>query len=396
MKYKLIVILLLLPMLALAQRGKQAKQKTQEPTYPQPRNVIFIVGDGMGVPQVYSSIVSQIGDGSAFLRFPYTGFSRTYSNNRYTTDSGAGGSALMTGHKVDNYHIALGPDGAWYASFLTMAKLIYGKAAGFVVTSSVLDATPASTYAHVSNRHLKDSISMQMAQCGFEVMIGGNKNPFLPANRQDGLAPLDTLVDRGYTMAYDINELMTARSRRICGLLSPDNPPTQPTRGRWLTLSALKAIETLNVSDNGFVLMIEGSQIDWACHNNDSAYLSAEMFDFEDMLSAVLDFAQRDGNTLVVVTADHETGGLSLLGGDIEHGVNRYTFATGNHSGCMVPVFAFGPGAKYFSGIQQNTDFFQKIMTLLGGKSFGLPYVDYHDIYFNITSGAINSANYIY
>lgn len=375
---KLFVLLMLLPLLAFA--GQRKKTTHQEPPKT-PRNVIFVVGDGMGVAQVYSSIVSQKGDNSVFLRFPVTGFSRTYSNNRYTTDSGAGGSALMTGHKVDNYHIAIGPDNTWYASFLTMAKHLFGKAAGFVVTSSVLDATPASTYAHVSERHMTDSVSLQMSQCGFEVMIGGNKNPFLTANRKDGLSPLDTLMSRGYSMAYSPLELMNIHSRRICGLLSPNDPPTAPSRGRWLTMGALKAIETLNQSDNGFVLMIEGSQIDWAGHNNDSAYLVAEMADFEEMLTAVLDFAELDGNTLVVVTADHETSGLSLLDGDIQQGVNRFTFATGNHSGCMVPVFAYGPGAINFAGIQQNTAFFEKIMTLLnGGNRFpgGLPYCVYN------------------
>lgn len=364
MKHKLIVILLLLPLLTFAQRDKQARQQTQT-NQPHPRNVIFIVGDGMGTAQVYASIVAQMGGNSAFLRFPYSGFSRTYSHNRYTTDSGAGGSALMTGHKVDNYHIAKGPDGTNWPSFLTSAKRQYGKAAGFVVTCSVLDATPASTYAHVTNRKYYDTISMQMAQSDFDVMIGGDKNHFLPANRTDGLAPLDTLQARGYAMFYDINTLMATNKRRICGLLTPDSPAKAMERGRMLTLASLKAIETMNRSDNGFVLMIEGSQIDWAGHNNDSTYLLAEMADFENMLHAVLDFAKQDGNTLVVVTADHETSGLSLLDGDIEKGINKFTFATGNHSGIMVPVFSYGPSAEQFSGIHQNSDFYGIIMNLL-------------------------------
>ena len=111
--------------------------------------------------------------------------------------------------------------------------------------------------------------------------------------------------------------------------------------------------------------MVEGSQIDWACHNNDSAYLTAEMADFEDMLHAVLDFAERDGNTLVIVTADHETGGLTLKSGDIAAGTSRPSWSTGSHTGVMVPVFAYGPGAEQFSVIQQNTDFYNKILNLL-------------------------------
>lgn len=362
MKKTLILLLALLPLLAMGQRNKTVQQ---QPEPKRPRNVIFIVGDGMGTAQVYTSIVAQRGDNSAFLRFPYIGFSRTYSNNKYTTDSGAGGSALMTGHKVDNYHIAKGPDGTDYPSFLITAKERYGKAAGFVVTSSVLDATPASTYAHVTYRKLFDSISMQMALCPFEVMIGNDAWSFQTPNRKDGKAPIDTLMARGYEMAYTTLDMMRIKGHKICALLSGKDAPDATKRGRMLTLGTLKAIETLNFYDNGFTLMVEGSQIDWACHNNDSAYLAAEMADFEDMLHAVLDFAERDGNTLVIVTADHETGGLTLKTGDIAAGTSRPSWSTGSHTGVMVPVFAYGPGAEQFSVIQQNTDFYQKILNLL-------------------------------
>lgn len=363
MKKVLLLFVALLPLMAMGQRSKSVQSQPQQAVHP--RNVIFIVGDGMGTAQVYSSVVAQMGDNSAFLRFPYSGFSRTYSNNKYTTDSGAGGSALMTGHKVDNYHIAQGPDGTNYPSFMVMAKRLFGKAAGFVVTSSVLDATPASTYAHVPDRKMFDDISMQMAQCQFEVMIGNDAYHFQPSVRKDGKAPIDTLMARGYEMAYTTMDMMNIKGHKICALLSGKDAPNAVKRGRMLTLGALKAIEALNHYDNGFTLMIEGSQIDWACHNNDSSYLVAEMADFEDMLNAVLDFAERDGNTLVIVTADHETGGMTLLSGDIREGVSKPAWTTGGHTGVMVPVFSFGPGAEQFSGIQDNTAFYGKILNLL-------------------------------
>ena len=336
---------------------------TAQPSRPQ--NVILIVGDGMGVAQVYSSVVAQ-GEGSAFLRFPVTGFSRTYSYNRYTTDSGAGGTALMTGYKVENKHIAFGPHGEWYPSFFTLAKQQKGMRAGFVVTSSVLDATPASTYAHASYRKQFDTISMHMAQCGFDVMIGGDLDHFLPLNRKDGKAPLDTLRQKGYTLLFDTADLGGVNRLPLCALLSNGDPKTEPARGDMLGRGVACALRMLP-GEKGFVLMIEGSQIDWAGHNNDTAYLAAEMADFETVLHQVLDFAAKDGNTLVVVTADHETGGLSLLDGDIAKGTNtKMHFSTGSHSGVMVPVFAYGPGADLFTGIQQNTDIPRKIMKLLG------------------------------
>lgn len=374
----LIYSCMLLPVMAMAQRqGRENKsisytyrdqfpckvgQEMEHGRYP--HNVIFIVGDGMGTAQVYSSIVAR-GGNSAFLLFPYSGFSRTYCHDKYTTDSGAGGTALMTGHKVDYTYVGIGPDGSWYPSFLTTAKQMFGMSAGFVVTSSVLDATPASTYAHVSYRRLFDSISMQMVQSGFDVMIGGGKNYFLPENRNDNLSLIDTLISKGYGMAYNVLDLLSLNDDKVCGLLADDLPPQAKDRGRMLALGTLKAIEVLNKNNNGFCLMVEGSQIDHSSEANDSARLAGEMYDFEDMLHAVMDFAQRDGNTLVIVTADHESGGLTLKDGNIMYGTSRPTWSVKGHTGVMVPVFAYGPGSEYFAGVQENSDFYNKIMRLL-------------------------------
>ncbi|MBP5545928.1 MAG: alkaline phosphatase [Bacteroidales bacterium] len=330
-----------------------------------PQNVILIIGDGMGVPQVYASVVAERANNSAFLRFPYSGFSRTYSRNKYRTDSSAGGTALTTGHKVDNYHVNWGPDSARYNTIFDDAKA-QGMSTGFVVTSSVLDATPAATYGHVPYRKMFDTLSLQMAQCQHNVMIGGGRNAFLTENRKDGLAPLDTLAQRGYTVVNTLGEMLTFGGDNLVALLYEGDPLTAPARGNVLELGTRKALSMLSRNPKGFALMIEGSQIDWACHNNDTAYLRAELADFELVLKAVLDFAERDGHTLVVVTADHETGGVTLPSGDIEKGENEVKFLWGSHTGCMVPVFAYGPGAKVFSGIQENIDIPNKIRSLMG------------------------------
>lgn len=329
-----------------------------------PKNIILIVGDGMGVAQVYSSVVAEKGNNSAFLRFPYTGFSRTYSRNKYRTDSAAGGTALTTGHKVDNHHVNWGPDSARYNTIFDDAKA-QGMSTGFVVTSSVLDATPAATYGHVPYRKMFDTLSLQMAQCQHSVMIGGGGKYFRPENRKDGLAPLDTLNRRGYAIITTLDSMNRFGGERMVALLYEEDPAQATERGDMLLQGTKKALAMLGRNPKGFALMIEGSQIDWACHNNDSAYLRAEMADFERVLHAVIDFAQRDGNTLVVVTADHETGGVTLPKGDIEQGINSFRFLWGSHTGCMVPVFSLGPGAHYFSGIQENTDIPTKIRWLM-------------------------------
>lgn len=337
-----------------------------KPITQRPKNVIFIVGDGMGTAQVYSSIVAQ-GEQSQFLRFPFTGFSRTYCLDRYTTDSGAGGSALMTGHKVNYSAIAMAPDSTCWPSFLKVAHDRMGKKTGFVVSCSPLDATPASTYGHAMNRHEWDNLSMQMARCSHDVMIGADRKSFTPQYRKDGLAPIDTMVKRGYTMIYDTTELYQTTATRLCALMSADQAPGNALkRHNWLAPSARKAIELLSQESQGFCLMIEGSQIDWACHNNEFPYMLHELAEFEQMLKVVLDWAEKDGQTLVVVTADHETGGLTLHNGDIQdQETTNFHFTSGGHTGVMVPLFAYGPGAERFSGVHQNTDFFQLILDLL-------------------------------
>ena len=329
-----------------------------------PRNIILIVGDGMGVPQVYASVVAERPNNSAFLRFPVTGFSRTYSLDKYRTDSSAGGTALTTGQKVENYHVNWAPDSTRHRTIFDDAAEA-GMATGFVVTSDVLDATPAATYGHVPYRKMYDTLSMQMAQCAHSVMVGGGYKYFLPENRHDGLAPLDTLLDRGYTLTRSLDSLLAFEGQRVVALPYDGDPDPAPARGDMLRRGAMKAIQLLERNRKGYAMLIEGSQIDWACHNNDSAYMRAELADFELMLHAVLDYAERDGHTLVVVTADHETGGLTLPDGDIEAGTNDVRYLWGSHTGCMVPVFAYGPGAEIFSGIQQNTDIPRKIRQLM-------------------------------
>ena len=331
------------------------------------KNVIVIIGDGMGTAQVYASVVAQKG-ASNFLRFPFSGFSRTYSHNKYTTDSGAGGTAIVTGCKTDNYHIGVLHDNTPVESILSKAKK-WGMSAGFVVTSSVLDATPASTYAHVPDRKMYDSISLHMSQCGFDVMIGGGLANFRLENRKDRFNPLDTLIKRGYEITYSLEEMKRSKSDKLVTFFCENYyGPVAPGRDPVLTEGTKKALDILGKNPNGFVMMIEGSQIDWGCHNNDAAYMEAELADFEKMLKIVLDFAEKDGNTLVVVTADHETGGLVLMSGNIDKGKNECKYTTDGHSGVMVPVFSYGPGAEMFSGIQNNIDLMPKMLKAMGRK----------------------------
>jgi alkaline phosphatase len=136
-------------------------------------------------------------------------------------------------------------------------------------------------------------------------------------------------------------------------------------RGDMLPSSTQAAINILNSSGKGFFLMVEGSQIDWGAHSNNAELVAQEVIDFDNAIGIALQYAKDHGNTLVIVTADHETGGMSIINGDFETGAITARFGTTNHTGVMVPVFAFGPGAELFQGIQENTDIFHKMMLLL-------------------------------
>jgi alkaline phosphatase len=136
-------------------------------------------------------------------------------------------------------------------------------------------------------------------------------------------------------------------------------------RGDMLIKSGEKAIEILNKNQNGFFLMIEGSQIDWGGHDNNIQYVVTELLDFDEVVGAALDFAESDGNTLVIITADHETGGLTILGEDIMNDASATNFSTTHHTSVMVPVYAYGPGAEKFGGIYENNTIFRKMMEAL-------------------------------
>jgi alkaline phosphatase len=166
---------------------------------------------------------------------------------------------------------------------------------------------------------------------------------------------------------YDLEGLSQISQGKVAGLIYPDHPPKfMDGRGDFLLKSSQKAIELLSNFRNGFFLMIEGSQIDWAGHDKDPDYLLSEVVDFDNVVDKVIDFAEENGETLVIVTADHETGGFVIKSGDLDSGKVEGAFMLDDHTGVMVPVFAFGPGAQNFTGIMENTSIFEKMMDLYG------------------------------
>ncbi len=329
-----------------------------EPQQKTPKNVILMIGDGMGTTQLYAGYVANKGHLSV-QRCTNSGFVLTYSLDSVITDSGAAGTAIATGHKTNRKMIGMTPDGKSQKSILKYAEQI-NKSTGMVVSCAMTHATPASFIANNPLRYNYEEIALDYLKTDIDVFIGGGLKHF--KERKDGLNLVDSLRLRNYQMAFSMDEVEKFSSGKIAGLLYEVHPPYYSEgRGDMLKEGSLKAIEILKQNKNGFFMMVEGSQIDWAGHANDNQNILGEMIDFDRTIDAVLDYAEQDGETLVIITADHETGGYAIIDGNLKEGRVGGAFNTLDHSAVMVPIFAYGPGAETFSGIMENTDIFNKI-----------------------------------
>jgi alkaline phosphatase len=327
-----------------------------------PANIILFIGDGMGTAQVYAGMTQS--ERPFYLeKFPYSGFSKTYSADSYITDSGAGGTAIACGVKTNNGMIGVKPDSSIVSSILEVAHN-NGFATGVVSTSAVTHATPASFVAHNAGRGNYEDIAKDFLNGKIDVFIGGGMNHFRA--RHDNVDLTLKLKEQGFDVVYNLDDLKKSESKKLAGLLAEEHMPTVAAgRGGALAEMTAKAIETLSKNKKGFILMVEGSMIDWGAHAQNIDYVVSEMIDMDNAVGVALNYAAKKGNTLIVVTADHETGGLTITGGDLGQHKLEANFAGGDHTAVMVPVFSFGPGAQKFSGIHENTFFHDEFLNLL-------------------------------
>lgn len=326
----------------------------------QPQNIILMIGDGMGLTQITAGMLMN-NNRLNLEKFPYIGLIKTSSFDNLVTDSAAGATAFSVGKKTYNGAIGVNSDTLAVETILEIAGK--GKyTTGLVATSSITHATPASFFAHQPSRSMDEEIAMDMISAPVDFFIGGGKDFF--NKRSDQLNLLDSLKSRGFKIYSDISSIPTASDDKVASFIG-DRQPISMSNGRGNVLSQASgiAVDYLSKSDN-FFLMIEGSQIDWEGHNNNSEGIIAEMIDFDEAIGRVLEFAKADGNTLVIVTADHETGGYSIRGKE-ENGNLKGAFTTKGHTGDLIPVFAYGPGAENFSGIYENIEIFNKMLSFI-------------------------------
>lgn len=322
------------------------------------KNIILLIGDGMGVSEVFAGLSAN--NDQLYIEYANrVGLQKTKSKNSYKTDSAASGTALACGSKTNNGFIGMDADSTAVESILEIASQ-HGKATGLVAAAKITHATPASFIAHVPSRKLYEEIAEFFITDQLDVFIGGGLDDF--NKREDTRTLLPDLEAKGFQVAQTEQELNEIKEGKIAGLLSSGHIDKYPARGEFLPHSTNKAIEILSQNENGFFLMVEGSQIDWGGHDNSVGYVVEEMLDFDRTVGEALKFAAEDGHTLVIITADHETGGMSVHDADPEKGSVEGRFTTGSHSSVMVPVFAYGPGADAFMGIYENTEIFHKMM----------------------------------
>ncbi len=326
------------------------------------KNVIYLIGDGMGIAQVTAASTYN-GEPLSMEQCAVTGLARTHSFDAYVTDSAAGGTALASGVKTNNHAIGVGPDGKPVRSILSYAKEA-GKATGIVVTCAITHATPAAFVAHQPHRKMQEEIAAEFLKAQPEVFIGGGRQYF--EKRADGLDLCAKLREDGYNVVYTLKEVLAANEGKWAGLLADQHlPKASEGRQGMLEQSVATALKLLNRNEKGFVLVVEGSQIDWGGHQNDLDYMATELIDFDRAVKVARDFAAADGETLVVITADHETGALSLVGGNRADKTVKPAWSTKSHSAVMVPVFADGVGAEAFTGVYENTEVFHRMFKAL-------------------------------
>ena len=325
------------------------------------KNIIFMIGDGMGLEQLSTAWIVNNRHMNITDNFPYVGLQWTYSASKLVTDSAAAGTALFTGSKTNNGMLAMSPDGQPLETLPEYAKS-KGWKTGMSVVCRICDATPAAYAAHHANRDSLYSITSQMVDCGLDFISGGGLKWW--ENRPDGRDLTAEVEAKGYTFVTDIESLKAVEEGPVIALTAYTELPPALDRGTEHQEAVLKALELLDNKD-GFFLMVEGSCIDDWCHANKVGFAVEEILDFDRTVGAVLEWAAKDGETLVIVTADHSTGAMTLLAGNVEGQSVAVNYANTGHNGVALPVYAWGPGAEKFVGIYENAELSQMIKEII-------------------------------
>lgn len=338
------------------------KQPTYQPNYKSdginknPKNIILLIADGMGLPQLYAAYTANRGDLTTF-KIRHTGSVLTSSSDSYITDSAPSATAYSSGKKSNNRSVGVSNTGQ-PLRLLPDYFAELGMMSAIVTAGDITDATPAAFYAHQIERTSVIPILEDLKNAKLSVLMGAGNNvidSFLHAGQEywEIAHQITNVTANGITKKYIVTD-------------SSAGKPAAKGRNEWLIQAFQKSIDIVSKNKDGFFIMAEGAQVDYGGHANQLPYVVSEVLDFDNLVAAALAYADRDGETLVIITADHETGGLTLLDGDISKGHVSGFFSTTDHTAIPVPFFAYGPMSYVFKGVIENTEIFKKIIEVKG------------------------------
>jgi|TARA_B110000196_G_scaffold77551_1_gene66478 alkaline phosphatase len=352
------------------------------------KNIILLIGDGMSASQVSSYRLLKGGPNArlAVDKFPISGIVLTHSEDAIVTDSASSATAYSTGIKTNNTFLGLDKDKNVLKN-LTEKIHGYGFVSSLIATSEVTHATPAAFAAHIDLRWKTDEISAQMMDSNVVTILGGGRHFFLTeemgGKREDGRDLLQEVENSHVLLTHkdQLNDFDQTTSGKVVGLFAdehlrdlekPENHSTEPSLSEMLNFAIKRSETFMDNGCKGSFIMVEGSQVDWAGHSNDINYLKREMQDLEEAVELAVDYANKNQDTLVIVTADHETGGLLIepasaadyTGNEVKFSFNT-AIGRGSHTGVPVPVYAYGPGSENFTGTLDNTDVYRAMIAAL-------------------------------
>lgn len=338
-----------------------------------PHSIILVIGDGMGLGHLSAGSVLVRGPagGLAVECAPVVGLVKTWATDTLVTDSAAAASAMATGLKTPKKAVSQQPDGSAPRTLLEEAAEI-GMATGVVTTAGLADATPAAFLAHAPHRDQYRTILEQLFSSNATVLIGGDWRRSVKAARQPDYLELvrdaEAVAGARFTVVRDAAALATAPAPLLA--LLPARPGSRSAHGPPLAESTRRALELLGDRAAGFLLVVEQEETDESAHDHDLDAVVAAMTELDEALQVILEHAAARGDTLVVVTADHETAGLAIIDGDLDEGTAALRWLEDDHLNTWVPLFAFGPGAPRFAGVYDNTEIGRRIAELLGLDGF--------------------------
>ncbi|SHJ00885.1 alkaline phosphatase [Arenibacter nanhaiticus] len=317
------------------------------------KNVILMIGDGNGLSHISAAVLANGGE-TSLTQLKSIGFLKTSASDDFTTDSAAAGTALATGQKTYNRAIGMGTDRKPITNiteFLDRQQFL----SGCITTDEIVGATPAGFYAHQLDRDHTQGIASDLLKSKLSLFIGG------------GSAYFDqNLKINGFSIVNSLEEIGGSEKDKIGMFFSERGVPSYLNgRGNQLAEATRNGLRFLKGKEKPFFLMVESAQIDSYAHANKVAGIVTEGIDFDIAISEAIAFADRSGNTLVIVTADHETGGFTIPQGNIENGMIEGDFTTYDHTGAMVPIFAYGPYSQEFQGVYENSEVYHKILKVL-------------------------------